>query len=153
MESKLDMAFLQGSTPHHMTAELSVPGTFMPVPLFSLVFCYYDKCQDKGNQRRLGFASLTLPDHKLSVLKSGKQIKLDSGSPSHGRMLLTGWLTALCSANFLIEPRTTCLGMVVPTVGWALLYLSSIKTISHGHGHRPIWSGEFFSWESFFCGD
>lgn len=37
--------------------------------------------------------------------------------------------------------------MVLPTVGWVLLYQSSIKIIFHRHCHRPICSGQPLNWE------
>ena len=40
-------------------------------------------------------------------------------------------------ASFVIQSRTTCLGMVLSTVGWLLLYLTIIKIITHGQAHRP----------------
>jgi hypothetical protein len=47
-----------------------------------------------------------------------------SGSRSwcrgHGGMFLTGLFPLVCSAWFLIEPKTTSPGMAPPTVGWAL---------------------------------
>lgn len=42
-------------------------------------------------------------------------------------------LPVLCLAAFLTQPKTTCQG-----VGWALLHQPSIKTMPHGHGHRPL---------------
>lgn len=48
-------------------------------------------------------------------------------------------------ARFLMYPRTTFLGIVLPTVHWALPHQSSIKTASHRHDHR---SGQFFKWDS-----
>lgn len=35
--------------------------------------------------------------------------------------LLTGWLSASCSACFAMSPRPICLAMVLPTVGWTIL--------------------------------
>lgn len=42
-------------------------------------------------------------------------------------MCLTGLLLMTHSACFLIQPRTTCLGMAPPTVGWALPHQPLIK--------------------------
>ena len=33
-------------------------------------------------------------------------------------------------------------------VGWALAHQSTIKTSFHRHGYKPIWSQQFFNWES-----
>ena len=34
--------------------------------------------------------------------------------------------------------QDTSLGMVLPTVGWALLHQLAIKTIPNRHVHRPV---------------
>ena len=47
------------------------------------------------------------------------------------RVLLTGLLLMTCSTCFLIEPRTTCLGVAPPTVGWALHHLSLVKKMPY----------------------
>lgn len=54
--------------------------------------------------------------------------------------MLTGSLIDPCLANFLVHPRTTWPGAVLPMVGWALLHQFAIKTTSHRHTHWPIWS-------------
>lgn len=43
-----------------------------------------------------------------------------------------------CSACFVIQLRTTCLGVALPTVGWALPFQSLIKKMPHRLGHEPI---------------
>lgn len=43
------------------------------------------------------------------------------------------------SACVLTEPRTTCLGMALPTVDWACPHQLAVKIVSHRHGHRQIW--------------
>ena len=57
-------------------------------------------------------------------------------------------LAGYCSASFLIQPGVPCLGMVPPTVGWALLYKLAIKknafmVMSIG----PSDQGKFLSWD------
>lgn len=56
------------------------------------------------------------------------------------------------SSNFLILPRSTCLGMVLPTMCWSLLYQSLNKTISGRHIHKAIWLRQYFNWGSLFPG-
>jgi hypothetical protein len=40
-------------------------------------------------------------------------------------------LLMACSDCFLIQPRTTCPEVAVPTVGWAFLYQSQIKKMPY----------------------
>lgn len=41
----------------------------------------------------------------------------------------TGFLPGSCSDSFPIQPISTCLGMVLPIVGWCLPYQSSVKVL------------------------
>lgn len=69
------------------------------------------------------------------VYTSGSQ-SITEGSPNrnssregcthHKGMLLSVSHSLTCSTSFLLQPRTTCLGMVPPTVDWN----TSIKTVS-----------------------
>lgn len=43
--------------------------------------------------------------------------------------LLAG-LSLACPANFPIQHTSICPGMVLPTVGWTLLYLLAIKEVA-----------------------
>jgi hypothetical protein len=45
-------------------------------------------------------------------------------------------LSMACSDCFLIKPRSSCSGMVPPTVGWALPHQLHIKKMPHPHTHR-----------------
>lgn len=40
---------------------------------------------------------------------------------------MIGLLLLACSATFLLEPRITCPGTALPTVGWALLHQIAVK--------------------------
>lgn len=42
--------------------------------------------------------------------------------------------TSSCSDNFLIQLKTTFLGVVPPVVGWDLLHQSTVKIILRRHG-------------------
>jgi hypothetical protein len=44
-------------------------------------------------------------------------------------MLLVGLASSLTFNYFLMQRRLTCLGIVLPTVGWALLHQLAIKKI------------------------
>lgn len=62
-------------------------------------------------------------------------------------LLATGLFPGVCQfVKFSIECWTTCPGVVLPTVGWALPHLLLIKTLLHRHTHRPIWIRQFLSW-------
>lgn len=63
-------------------------------------------------------------------------------------MLLAGSFTDLCLPSILIQPRTKCQGMALPTVTWVFLYQLRNKTVSHRHAHNPIRSGRSLSWDS-----
>lgn len=54
----------------------------------------------------------------------------------HGRTLVTD--KHRLTLRFFIQPRLTCLGIVPPTVDWALPCQSSAKTISHRLEYRSI---------------
>ena len=48
--------------------------------------------------------------------------------------------------RFLVQPRTTCLGIVLPTVGCALPHLLVTQTVPHRQAHKPVWSTPFLDW-------
>lgn len=48
-------------------------------------------------------------------------------------------LSDLCLFSSHLQPRTTCLGIVLPMVGWAFPHKSSIKIISSRLRCRPVW--------------
>lgn len=64
-------------------------------------------------------------------MRAGTQGKI------HGGMVFTGsfcgLLSAPCSANFPIQPRPTCLGMVPTIVNCGLPRQSSVKTVFGRH--------------------
>jgi hypothetical protein len=53
-------------------------------------------------------------------------------------MLLVGSLPGSCLDSFIIEFMPTCLGMVPPTVGWALLHQLLNETALDWHVLRLI---------------
>ena len=53
-------------------------------------------------------------------------------------MAYNGLLPMTCSDCFLIQPRTTCLGLVPPTVGCAISYQPSVKKMLHKLAYKPI---------------
>jgi hypothetical protein len=87
------------------------------------------------------FIQLTLPHCCLwpKEVRTGTHIGLEPGGRSwcrgHGGVLLTGLLPLACSACFLIEPRTTSLGMAPPTMGPPTLDHQLRKCLTAGsHG-------------------
>lgn len=64
-------------------------------------------------------------------------------SISHGGMLLPDLFRMICSACFLIAPRTTNPGMASLTVTWALPHIKTIHyRLSHGQPTRGIFLTE-----------
>lgn len=66
----------------------------------------------------------------------------------HGEMMLSGLPLRVCSAMFVIQSRTTCPGVVLPTMVWslsAILYPSLNKEIPYRIGNSPIWWKQFIS--------
>lgn len=57
------------------------------------------------------------------------------------------------SSNFLVQPKPTCLGIVLLLEDWDLLYQLAIKIMPHRYDSRPVWSRQFFSWDSLFLVD
>lgn len=68
----------------------------------------------------------------------------------HGRTLLPGLLSVVCSFCFLIVPRTINLGAVPPVVSWGLIYRSLIKKHLRRPDGRPIWQRWFLDCGSLF---
>lgn len=58
-----------------------------------------------------------------------------------------------CSACFLIQPRTTYLGMAPPTVGWALSCQCLTRKLPHKLAQRPTWWKRVFKWGFLFPDD
>lgn len=58
---------------------------------------------------------------------------------NHRGMLLISLLLITCSASFLIQARSTCPGVVLPTACWVLPNQSLIKKTPHRLTYRPIW--------------
>lgn len=59
------------------------------------------------------------------------------------------WLVSYELLNcFLLHPRTTCLAVAPPTMGWTLPSQSSTKKMHHRHSHRTSWRRHFLSWGS-----
>lgn len=51
---------------------------------------------------------------------------------------------------FLIQPGPSCLGTVLPVVGWSFLHQFTVKRIPYRHGYRPVRSFFFISSAEFF---
>lgn len=57
---------------------------------------------------------------------------------NHRRQLFTELRSGPHSGTLLVQPRSTCPGMVPLQVGWTLLGQLAIKKMPHVHDHRPI---------------
>jgi hypothetical protein len=79
----------------------------------------------------------------MGEVRSETQAGLEPGGRNwcrgHRRVLLIGLIHMACSDFFLIEPRTTSLGMVPPTVDWVFPHwsLTKKKCLTSG-SHRSI---------------
>jgi hypothetical protein len=131
--------------------------------LISFFFFFFKSCclkisvavmkhpRPKSKLTRKGFIWLTLLDHSptMEEVRTGTQAGLEPGGRSwcrgHGGALLTGLLPLSCSVCFLIEPRTTSLGMAPLTMGWVRKYPTA-------GSHRGISSTEAsFLFDSSLC--
>lgn len=71
----------------------------------------------------VGFIWLTLPQHRSSLMGGSRSRKADvDANRGCGGELLTGLSPFACSTGFLIELRTTDLGIAPLTTGWAFLH-------------------------------
>jgi hypothetical protein len=60
----------------------------------------------------------TLRSHSLVEGWQGKNLKTGTNAEAGGGILLTSLLLLVGSACFLIAPKTTSLGVALPTVAW-----------------------------------
>ena len=63
--------------------------------------------------------------------KSRKELEAE-----HGGDLLIGLFPSLCPESFLMQPRSPCLGMALPTVDWILQQQLAVKEMTHRHDHK-----------------
>lgn len=115
---------IQAFFPVCLTSRL-FPGGFLVLTfIFGLVWSTFWCCAKNtltvSNLGSKGFSWFLPPDHSPSLgeVGAGPQRKAVSGS-----------VASSGSTRFLVQTRTTCLGMVPPTVGWAPLYQLAIKTM------------------------
>lgn len=109
--------------------------------LYLLLQCYSVAVTNTTNIINLGrkdFIWLLLPGDSSSSRAVSSGTPLGPQSSNHKRAQFAVLLTGFCSASLLRTHRTTSLGMVLPTVGWALLHKLTIKLIPHRQAHRPI---------------
>ena len=99
--------------------------------LFQADLCCYDKA---SYQKQLGeeriYLVFTSRSQFISEGSQGRDSGEDSGERIHGGRLLSDALTGSGSARFPVQPRATSLGMVLPTVAWALLHQENIPHTS-----------------------
>ena len=101
-----------------------------------------------------GFIWLMRSYHNSSTteVRIGTQEGQEPGSRTwfkgHRGVLLNGFLPIVCSACFLIEFRTTILGMAPPTIGCGLLHQLLIKKMPYRPAYNQILWSHFLSWGS-----
>lgn len=106
--------------------------------LFQSSFCC---CGNHHAQSNLGRGGLNSPStSRLLLIPEGSNHRTCIRDCEG--MLLTGLLSYTDLHACLFLYRSMCLGMVLPTVVWALSY-PSVKTTSHRHDRRPFFSVHF----------
>lgn len=68
----------------------------------------------KSNIGRKEFICLTHPESQSTEENLGRDLKWAGSGPNHGGVLLPGLLLVVCSASFMIDPKTTS-----PLVLWS----------------------------------
>lgn len=116
----------------------------------SSVLLYCCDRTDQSNWRRKGCipscTSKYWPIAERSRIRNSRQEPgFRNWNRDHGGMWLTGLFPLTCSAIFLTQPRSTCPGITLPTMGWSLYQLTTNKML-HRHVHRPIWWRQSLSW-------
>lgn len=102
-------------------------------------FCLCEKTLwPKATCGRKRFIWRTLSGHSLSSRGVRVELKQEPGTKPHNNAACCS-LSDLCLSSSHIQPRTTCLGIVLPMAGWAFPHKSSIKSISSRLGCRLIW--------------
>lgn len=110
----------------------------------------------KSNVGKKGIISLTVTRNSLSeavrqeLSQSWNQHR--SWCRCHRGMLPTGLLLIACSACFLLEARTMCLGVALLTMGWGLPHQPLIKKMPYMLAYRPALWAHFLNWGSLFSG-
>ena len=96
------------------------------------VVCFYVAVINAISRRNLGKEIIYFSFHfKIAIHHWGKS------ALRTWRRLPTGLFTVSCPVCFIIQLRTTCLGMVPPGVDWALPH-RLIKTVSHRYVQKPV---------------
>ena len=91
--------------------------------LYSCTKHYYQEasCGEKGLFSLHFHITLHRQRKSGQELTQGRNLEPGTDAEALDGVLRTTLLPLACSACFLIEPRTTSLGMALPTMGWALL--------------------------------
>lgn len=94
-------------------------------PVYSgLLFCCCDKTfWAKATWGGKGYLPFTSRSQFMTEGSHSRNSSRNQGI-HHRRMLLSGSLSLACSTSFLLQPRPTCLGRVLPTVDRTLLHQS-----------------------------
>lgn len=123
-------------------------GSYNTVPVWFLLL--WKNTVTKSKLERKEFISFYSSVHHQGKLRQNS--RQETGTEKQGPWtLFPGWLhLGSCSANPLLQPRTTCLGEALSTVGEALLRQLETKKMSHRHAHKLIWWRQFSYWDSLF---
>ena len=102
----------------------------------------------KSNLEKKGLFLLTLPGNHPSLREITAETSRQELKQKPQRN--TGyWLAPQTQSTIsLIQPRYICLGLALPTVGWAPPYQPAIKN----KPHRPVWVRRCLNWGSPFPG-
>lgn len=107
----------------------------------SLLSCGWDK---HCNQKQLGDERLYF---SLYFQVTAREVK--AGTQEGRAVPFTNLFPGSCSMSFHIQPRTTCLGMVLSTVDCVLLYQIAIKKMGLRHGHKSDIGNSSFEGHSY----
>lgn len=123
---------VQAFFPVSLTSRSCPEGFLVLAFIFGLVWSAFRCCVKNtltvNNLGSKGFTWFLLPDHSPSLREVGAGPR---------RKAVSGLVASSGSTRFLVQSRTTYLGTVPPTVGWASFSQLAIKTMPR-HVHRPI---------------
>lgn len=117
-----------------MTSQHVTTLFFFPDILVRFYWCDKDGKQKQPGKDRIYLALQTLLRFIIE-LRQSRNPKQEPGSwhwkRNHGVVLINGFLSKVCSAYFLIQPRTTYPGAAPPTINGALPHQSLLQKMSH----------------------
>lgn len=119
--------------------------------IFFFLACFSFLGQNSMTKTNLGRKRFPVLHIFVPFIIEGSHDKNSLSRQELGRMLLTGWHPLLFSSAFLCN-----LGLRFPcgtaTVGWFLMQMASLKTMSQRHAQRPIEHRRILQLRSLFPG-